>query len=343
MSKKTLSSILQLILFLGLGIALILWQYNAMTAEDKSKMFASIRHVHWWMALPVFGIGFLSHWFRALRWKLLLQPLHIYPSTTNTTLAVLIGYLVNILLPRAGEVAKCTVLAKYEKVPVDKMVGTIVAERAFDMVCLVIIAFITVVIQYDIIYPYASDLYHQIMAKVFLDARGNIYGLRLAVLAGILLIGIAGMVFLYRRIRNSKTGHFIKGIGEGLKAIGQVKKKGAFLLYTLLIWTMYTVVINLGFLAMPALAQVAPLASMSIVVFGSVAMIVTPGGIGAYPPIVASILLLYGISFPVGNAFGWVSWMAQTGIVLILGLAALIILPLYNRSYHAGQTSTGTR
>lgn len=328
MSKKTLSTILQLIIFLGLGIALIAWRYNAMSDTEKTEMFAAFQHVRWIYGLPIFVIGFLSHFFRALRWKQLLQPLQIYPTTANTTFSVLIGYLANTLVPRLGEVAKCTVLAKYENVPADKLVGTIIAERAFDTVCLLVIVFITLGVQYDIIYPFASELY----AKIFTDASGNFIWNRILVALGIILLGIVAFIVLYRKIKNSKVGHIIKGIGEGLKAIGKVKKKGLFLLYTLLIWSGYTGAVIVGFYALPETEHLPVLAGLSVITFGSIGMIATPGGIGAYPVIVAQVLLLYGLSEGIGLAYGWVSWAAQTVIVLILGLAALILLPLYNRN-----------
>ncbi len=331
MSKKTASTILQLIVFLGLGVALILWRYRAMNETEKEAMFAAFTHVRWWLGVPILVIGFLSHLFRALRWKQLLQPLDIYPSVPNITFSVLIGYLANALVPRLGEVAKCTVLAKYEKVPADKLVGTIIAERAFDLVCLVLILFLTLALQYNIIYPFARDLY----LKLFTDSAGNFIWLRIVIALGIALGGILAIVLLYRKIKNSKVGHIIKGIGEGLKAIGQVKRKGVFLLYSLLIWCMYTLAVVVGFYALPETEHIAPLAGLAVITFGSVGMIATPGGIGAYPVIVAQVLLLYGISEGIGLAYGWVSWAAQTAIVILLGLLSLVLLPLYNRNQHA--------
>lgn len=331
MSKKTASTLLQLIIFLGLGVGLILWRYNAMNETEKAAMFDAFTHVRWWFGIPIFVIGFISHFIRALRWKLLLQPLQIFPSVPNITFSVLIGYLVNTLVPRLGEVAKCTVLAKYEKVPADKLVGTIIAERAFDLLCLVVILFITLGLQYDIIYPFARNLY----LKLFTDSSGNFIWLRIIIACSVMLAGILAVILLYRKIKNSKIGHIIKGIGEGLKAIGQVKHKGLFLLHTVLIWSMYTLAVVVGFYALPETEHITPLAGLAVITFGSVGMIATPGGIGAYPVIVAQVLLLYGLSEGIGLAYGWVSWAAQTAIVLVLGLIALILLPIYNRNRDA--------
>lgn len=332
------SARIQLLVFLGLGIGLIYWQYTAMSASDKQRMLDSIAEVNWWWLLPIVTVGFLSHLFRALRWKLLLAPLAIRPSTTNTVLAVLIGYLVNSLIPRAGEVAKCTVLAKYEAAPADKLIGTIVAERAFDLICLIIISCITLAIQYDVLYPYVQQLLWTLRQKMGTGTDGSLNWGRILLFLSLVVVLVIAFIFLYKKIRHSKAGNIIKGIGDGLTAIGKVHHKGRFLLYTLAIWACYTIILNMAFFAMPALTQVNPLASLSVVVFGSVAMIATPGGIGAYPPVVAGILLAYGIAFPEGNAFGWLSWMTQTGMVVSMGLIALLILPLYNRKQHEQQS-----
>lgn len=343
MSKKTLSTLLQLIIFLGLGIALVVWQYKGMSAADREHMFRSIKDVKLIYLVPVAIVSFLSHFFRALRWKVLLKPLRLSPSTVNTTLSVLIGYLVNLLVPRAGEVAKCSVLAKYEKVPADKLVGTIVAERAFDLVCLVIIALITLSIQHDIVYEYASSLASQIKANLLTTEQGGWRWGRIGVLIGIVLAFSGLFYYFIKKKKTSAVSGVLKGIWEGLRAIMKIERKGLFLLYTVLIWASYTLVLNIGFFAMKETEHIAPLASLSIIVFGSLAMIVTPGGIGAYPPIVASILSLYGISYAAGAAFGWLSWLAQTLLIIVFGMISLIILPLYNYKNHGNHKEATSR
>lgn len=330
MKKSGKSTIIQVIVFLGIGIALIFWQYRSMDPDQRDEMFAAIQQVRLIYFLPGLLIGFLSHYFRALRWKLLMQPVHIYPATANSIFAVLTGYLVNALIPRMGEVAKCTVLAKYEKVPVDKLLGTILAERAFDTVCLLVIFLITLLSQYDIIAPFAWDLYR----KIFFDAAGNFILMRIVLFVLACVIVLAASLFFYRKIKDTKIGKIIARVGDGLKAIVQVRQKALFLLYTILIWTMYTMMAILGFYMLPDMAGLPWLAGLSIITFGSVAMIVTPGGLGAFPPVVASILLLYGIAQPLGIAYGWVNWSMQTLIVLLLGIFSLVFLPVYNRKRH---------
>lgn len=332
MTKKALLKALQYIVFLGLGVAIIFYMSAQLTEEQKDTMIASIRNVRVWLLIPIFIVGFLSHYFRALRWKLLLKEVDVRPSTTNTVFSVLIGYIANLVLPRAGEVAKCTVLARYEKVPADKMIGTIVAERAFDVLCLLLVTILAFALQANIIGDYADDILSKVSTKT------NVF--IFVLIAGVLMI--ITLVLLYRRFRESKIGRFIKGLGDGVKSILNLKERGLFLLYTLLIWGMYWFLVLLGFWSMAELDHLSGACALVVLVFGSVGMITTQGGIGAYPYLVGKILLFYSISEAHGLAFGWVSWFVQTGIVVILGVIALVALPIYN-SYRNGEKAVGTK
>lgn len=332
-NKKTVSVIIQMIIFIGLAVLLIVWQMGRMDAVQQQEMFASIRTANVWYILPVLVVGFFSHYFRALRWKLLLEPLSIHPSNANTMFAVMIGYLVNAFLPRFGEVAKCTVLAKYENVPADKMVGTIVAERAFDLVCLIVVIIISVGLQFNIIGSFAIEELKQLQA-----AKGHT--LLYAGIACVVLILL--LAVLYQRIKRTRIGHIIKGIGDGVKSIMHLKRRWLFFIYTIGIWGCYLAMLLLGFACMPATQHLGPMVGLTILAFGSIGMILTPGGIGAYPPIVAAILDLYGVNLQQGIAFGWVAWAAQTAVVLLLGVLSLIFLPLYNRTKHDAQAAVDT-
>ena len=329
--KKILLTILQYVIFFGLGALLIWWQYGKLTPNDKTEILASFSQVRdrLWLVIPVLIVGFLSHLFRALRWKLLLEPLKLRPSTTNITFAVLIGYLVNLLVPRMGEVARCTILAKYENEPVDKIVGTIVAERAFDMVCLVIVTIIAVLTQTGTGLIYLQEQ----MSHLDVTPWG------IAKLVGGVLLFVGLLIVVYRLTKKTKLGHFLSGIGYGILSIKFMHKKGQFLLYTALIWFCYLSLVYIGFKAIDATEHLGWLPAISVLVFGSLGMILTPGGIGAYPPAVQLVLVnLYSIKASYALAFGWVSWMAQTAIVLVLGILSLILLPLYNVKPHGQKT-----
>ena len=327
--KNTLIKIFQYVFFLGLGIAIIFYMYNSLSPEDRKNMWTAIQGVRLWIFIPIFISGFLSHFFRAVRWRLLLEPLRIHPGLVNTTLAVLIGYVANLVLPRAGEVAKCTVLAKYEKVPADKMVGTILAERAFDVVCLLIIMILACILQSHIIGVYATQQFNNL---VHLISRNRYVFVGLIVL---MAIGIIAIVMVYRRHKETKIGKFMKGMSHGVGAILHMKKRWAFIGYTFLIWLMYLLQIYLGFLGLPATDHLSMLAALVVLIFGSIGMISTQGGIGAYPFLVAHILSYYAINPGNAQAFGWVAWAVQTGIIVVLGAISIVMLPLFNRTRYA--------
>lgn len=330
MSKKILLKILQYIVFLGLGVAIVFYMSSKLSEEDKANMFSAISRVRLAWLIPVFIAGFLSHFFRALRWKLLMEPLNIRPTTLNTTAAVLIGYIVNLFLPRAGEVAKCTVLSRYENVPADKMIGTIVAERAFDVVSLVVVTTFAFLMQADIIGSYAASLFTAISAK-----SDSIF-----IAIGVIVLIIIVLIVLYRKMGDTKVGQFIKGLGDGVKSIFKLQKRGLFLLYSALIWVCYWVQVLFGFYGMPDLDHLSGLTALITLIFGSIGMIATQGGIGAYTYLVADILNTYGIPPAYGQAFGWVSWTVQTAIIFTFGLAAVLFI--MNRKRRDAQAKTDT-
>lgn len=333
--KKTIITIVQYILFLGLGIWIIYHMLHQLDEKQKADLVGAISNANVWYLLPVTLIGFLSHLFRAMRWRYLLETVDFKPSVVNTTFAVLIGYIANLALPRAGEVAKCTVLAKYEKAPAHKMIGTIVAERAFDMVCLLVIAALAFFLQAQFIGDFILSKTGDFKTK--LENSKSL--LVILAVGGMLLIPLG--IWLYRRNRDSKVGRFVKEMAGGVMSIIHMKKRGAFMLYTFLIWFMYLLQVYVGFWCLPETAHLSITTALVVLVYGSVGVIVTPGGIGLYTLLVAQMLVAYGVQEVPAQAFGWIAWVAQTAVILVLGLVSLIAIQPYNRNRH-GQTSMDT-
>jgi len=320
-SRKTVITLLQAVVFLGLGGVVVWYMFSQMTDEQQAAMFTAVRSTRLWMLVPVFAITLIAHWARAKRWQLMLEPLGIHPSTTNTTFAVLVGYLVNLVPPRAGEVAKCTVLARYERVPADKMVGTIVAERVWDTLCLVLVIGLGLLLQQDELGQYL---------RAELEGRAPKPG-RVILVVGVIAAVVGLLVLIYRRYRDSRVGRFIGGLGQGVSSILRMKRRGAFLFWTVVIWAGYLMQIQLGFWSIPATEHLGLGASLMTLIFGSFAMIAAPGGIGLYPFIVGRMLQKgYPVTPAAADAFGWVSWVSLTAIVLLLGMVSLLLLPVYN-------------
>ncbi len=329
--KKHLVSILQYLFFLGLGIGLIWYSSKDLSAEQVAQMKTSFAQTRFLYILPVIFALLLSHFSRTLRWRLLMKPLGYNPSIANTYLTVLIGYFFNLLIPRLGEVMKCTLLGKYEKIPPDKLIGTIVAERAVDVVCLLLIIFIMIVTQFSLLGESTIASIQQGLAEAS--------WIKLTIYTIVLILAIIAIRWFFARNKRNKVvltiRKFTRGIGQGLTSIRRIHKLGLFIFHTFAIWFLYLLSIWLGFLAFPEVAHLDFNASISVLVFGSIGMMATQGGIGAYQFAVQKTLLLYGISDVAGLAFGWVIWSAQTAIVLIAGIVSLLILPFLNRKKNA--------
>ena len=329
--QKKINSLLQYAFFLGLAIFLVWWSLSKISDAHWEEMKTAMRETNYWLLVPVAIALLVSHLSRAIRWKILMEPMGYKPSLINTYLAVLIGYFANQGVPRLGEVLKCTILSRYEKVPADKLIGTIVAERAFDLLCLILVFAITFFSQISVIGKYAGDLLNQLLYGSA-EKAGN-KGLYIGL--GIVFILLLLVWWLLRRYADSgfvkKIKAVVGGIWQGINSIRYLKHKGWFLFHSFLIWFLYLASIRIGFYAMTATQPYGWLPSFSVLSLGSVGMIVTPGGMGAYPILVQETMSLYGLSEGVGNAFGYILWLAQFVLVLVAGAVSLMLLPVLNR------------
>lgn len=326
--SKTLKNLLKFIGFFGIGVLLIWWFTRGITAEQWTQINTAFRSANYWLLIPTMIIGIASHWFRAVRWKFLMKPLGYQPSTLNTFFAVMVGYLVNLAIPRLGEVTRCGVIARYEKVPADKLVGTMIAERAVDLACLILLMVLTVLLQLDTLGTYVND---EIIQKLK-EKISNANHLQMAIYIAGLVIVILLIGWLLNKFARSKVAVTVKnlarGVLEGILSIGKMKNKGWFIVYSVLIWACYLTQVYIGFYCIKETSHLGLSAALAVLMIGSIGMIVTPGGIGAYPPLVQKTLQLYGIPYVIGFAFGWIIWAAQTALVLVLGVISLIGLSL---------------
>lgn len=291
----------------------------------------ALKNARFYLAIPVFIILLLSHFVRGLRWRLLMEPLGYKPDKINTFFAVMIGYLANQAFPRLGEVLKCTLLARYEKIPADKLVGTIILERLIDAICLMIVFGITLATQ--------PGLYSKLMDNVF-SIEGESEPKKLpGYVVALIIIGVISLVIALWMIIKKKSfsdlGAALRKIGQriwqGLSAIQHLKKRGQFLLLTLLLWGLYLSGGYIGFLALHETQHYGIKEALTVLAAGSIGMIITPGGIGAYAYLIEATMQLYGLQQSIAVAFGWLLWIAQTIIILIGGLLSFGLLPWYNK------------
>ena len=328
--KKNFLSILQYIIFLGGGIFLVWWQLKNMSDQDQAEFMRSFRQANYVMVIPIVIMSLLSHLSRSARWKLLMEPLGYRPKLKNVFAATMVGYLANSAIPRLGEILKCSILARYEKLKIDKLVGTILVERTFDLICFVIFVTITVLIQINKIGSYFKSQVSTIAKGSGTPVWIKIVGVFLAIVIVIFVIRILMKRFPDNKII-SKINGFVSGIGSGFGAIRNLEHRKLFLAHTFFIWAMYLLQIYVGFFALEGTTGLSMKAACSVLTLATLAMIATPGGIGSFPIFVMQVLLIYGISRSTGQAFGWMVWGVSTGIIIISGVLALILLPYMNK------------
>jgi uncharacterized protein (TIRG00374 family) len=315
--------------FFLLGIALIWWSLHQIPSEEWTKFTLALKQSKLWIVFPVFIILALSHFLRALRWRLIMEPLGYQPSIANTYLAVLIGYLANLAIPRLGEVLKCTLLAKYEKVPAEKIVGTIVAERAFDVISLGIVFLLALGLQFNVIEAGWNQLKSQTTAPMTNTNEGD---WKLYLLIGVVIVLIALFFIIRKRIPSiiASVKNIISGIWEGVMSATKLKQHNLFFLYSFGIWFLYLLATYVGLYA-TAGTESSFATAISCLAYASIGMILTPGGIGAYAYFMAKVLELNSVDYTLGLANGTLQWFSQFLIVIVLGGISLIILPIINK------------
>lgn len=336
MTKRWLS-IIQYIIFLGAGIFLVWWQLKSMSETGKQEFYQALSRANYSLILPIAVMILASHLSRAMRWKLLMEPLGYKPALKNVFAVTLVGYLVNAAIPRLGEVVKCSLLARYEKLKVDKLVGTVIIERTFDLVCYIIFIGITVLLQVNVI---GGEV------RKRLRAIGEAPGFPLwakLLLAATVIVGVLLLVkYLFRKYPQNtviaKVNSFLKGILEGFRTIRRLQHRRAFILHTIFIWSMYLLQIYVAFSAMEGTAHLDIKAAFSVLTLATLAMIATPNGIGTFPIFVKETLIIYGISGSLGQAFGSLIWGVSTAFLIVAGLVALLLLPYINRKKHEVHT-----
>jgi len=261
-----------------------------------------------------------------------MEPMGYRPTIANTFFAVMIGYLANLAVPRLGEVLKCTILSRYEKIPADKLVGTIVAERAFDAISLLIVFILALIFQYDVVFEYGVHL----IKKLFASKSGEISFTRVGIFAGIVLLLVVTAKIWFNRFAHLKivmaVKRVLKGIWLGLVSIRGLKQKWPFILCSIAIWAMYIGGTWLGFYGTLGTQNLGITTAISSLAFASIGMIITPGGIGAYATFMATILEKNDIPYEIGLANGNLQWLAQFLIVLLVGFISLGLLPWYNKN-----------
>lgn len=320
---KQLIKVLKVVLPIGLAAYLMYITFKDPQSREE-LMDAIERADYLWVGVSMV-CAWLSHMIRARRWKYLLEPMGYKTRFWTAYHAVMSGYLINMAIPRAGEVSRAGLFSGAEKMPFDKTFGSIAAERVVDLLILLSITAITVLSQYDIIWNAMREQWESRPA-------GDGLSLQWMAVIGMVLIAIAGFI-AYRFGLYNKIKAFVMGLMEGLTSIVRTPYKLQFFRDTAFIWILYMIMFAVMYQCLDETSGLGLGAILAGFVFGSFAVILTPGGTGAYHLAVALALTFYGIQEGTGQALGLIIWGAQTLLVITLGFLSLLLMPIYNREY----------
>jgi glycosyltransferase 2 family protein len=340
---KRLSGVLRFLLFLSIGAGLF---WLAFRNLNLSKMVAQFKSAHYIYIFIALGVSLLSHFFRALRWNLLIKPLGYKVPARNSFIAVLIGYMVNFAIPRMGEVSRCVILNRSEKIPLNKLIGTVFIERLFDTLTLLIIIVITFIAEYQRL----KDLIYDYIYTPFLNSSSGI-DIKLIIIIGMIIIAmIIASILIIRFIRQKsadnkfmgKIHSLLTGFYAGIKTIKTMDRKWEFILYTILIWTGYWMMTYIVFFAFDLTASLGPIAGLAVLAIGSLGIVFpSPGGIGSFH--FAAILAL---SFYQPAGVSDIDWKNTSGLYAIVnhesqmffliaaGAIAYMLFVIQQRKHH---------
>lgn len=322
---EKLKQIIKLALPLAIGgliVFLFYQQLDAQAIAEFKKYFTEANY--WWVGIAV-GVTFISHISRILRWQMMIKSLGYTISFSKSFYSIFINYLVNMGIPRTGEIARCAVLKQYDNIPIDKSLGLLINERIIDVLMLGITGLAVVALQFNIFISFSKIYILPFMKeKGLLENVGFIF-----VLSSIAILFLLLSAYLIKKGKfplQNKFKSLFSGIKEGILSIKKLENPLGFVAHSIFIWLMYWLMTYFIFFAIPSSASVTPLMALSVLFFGTFAFIVVSGGLGAYPVTLGVVLSLYGLDPLVGNAAGWLLWGGQTLMILVLGAFSFLML-----------------
>jgi glycosyltransferase 2 family protein len=322
---------LRYMISLGLAGGLIWYVFKDINLAEMLDRFA--RSDWRWIALSCLFL-LMAHVTKAWRWSMLMEPLGYNPGILNSSVSVLTGYFANYIVPRMGEVTRCGTLYRLERVPVNLSFGTVVAERIFDVLILLLLIGLNFLLEFERLSAFFTDFFQSKMGG---EPSGT-HGLLWVAIGFVSLLIAAGVYVLSNKeLRQKLMGNavvakivgFGKGMFEGLVSVRRLKNPGLFILSTLLIWVLYYLVSYVLFFCIPETADLGPLAGLTLLVVGAIGMTApTQGGIGAYHLLVGNVMILYGLSQSDGITLATFIHGAQMLFMLATGALAFLFVLL---------------
>ena len=320
LNRKTLVSAIKILLSLGVALFLFWYLYKDGFADTLNRL----KQVDYRWVFASLVIGLTSHLARAYRWKLLLEPTKNYPSLLKCFMALMVGYLVNLAIPRLGELSRCLVLKRTAAIPVTSSLGTVVSERVLDVLSLLFITGITLLIEFDKLNRFFSSLFLEKFNSVAANA-GLLVVLGLVVT---LSLGILWITFKKRVMQSAwwaKVKSLLHQTWLGFISITRLQKPLQFWISTIVIWVLYYLTSYVVFFAMEPTSELGWKADMALLVMGGLAMSApVQGGIGAFHLLVAGLLVYYGVTREDGLSFAFLLHSTQMVLMISVGTICAI-------------------
>lgn len=325
--KKKISQIVKYLFFLLLGFFLLWFSFRNL---DLRALWNDIQTANYSWAAVAIACAVISHFFRALRWNLLIKALGYKTRATTTFYAVMIGYMANLAVPRLGEFMRCGVLTKKEKIPFNALLGSVISERLCDLVILIGLLVVVVVFQWQLLGGLVTSWLSPFIEMV----SENILTLGIFI-GSVIILGLL-IYFLVKKFKNllMKSALYIKitdlleGLLDGIKTIKTMKDKYLFAFYTLMVWVFYVLMTWLPFFMLPEMEDLNLAAGITFLAIGSLGIVApVPGGIGAYHFIGKTLLTgFYNISPLVAGSFVAITHAAQTLMNIVVGGLSYLIM-----------------
>lgn len=333
--KKHLIKILKVLLFLSIGVLLFWLAYRG---QDFGKIMESLEQCSWIWVILALLLSVVGHYSRAVRWRLLLEPFGYRPKDFNLFSSVMVMYLSNMAIPRSGEVVRCGIASKYEKIPFARCLGTVVTERIADTIVLLVLTIVIFLTQGGVI---SGVLDNNPWVMEQLEKIGGY--LPLIVTVGLVLAVLAFFAVRYVILRNLfgigvKIKSLLSNFKDGLLTILRLDKRWQFLLHSLFINFVYFYTIYLVFKAFPFCEDLTLMTALTVFVLSTFGVIIpSPGGMGTWHFIVIELLVLFGIQRDDAGAYALVMHGIQDVLFIVVGFLALMLLPVINSNYQPYQ------
>ena len=323
---KILKNAMKIVLPLLIAGGLLYWMYRDFDFAEARRIFLDEMNI-WWLFASLIPIT-LSHILRGLRWLITLEPLGYRPKTGDSIDSIFIAYASNVLVPRVGEVSRCAVLTKYDKVPFSKALGTLVAERLIDMLLVLLFVCVMLLTQLDVFLSLFAQTGTNEASFAELFSSPKTY----AIIAAVVVACVALWIPMKKTRLYAKVKQAIGGFVDGLLSLKTMNRKGLFLLYTIGIWVGYFLEFYLAFFCFPFTAELTVVQGLVIFAAISLAIVIpTPNGAGPWHFVVISMMTLYGVSNTDASSFALIVHTFQTLGVIMLGAYGWVALQVRNR------------